>query len=79
MSGLMPGVTRRNILRMASSSNTTLELLCSTPDNRGATSSGSVTSGSLLKRTAASAGPTVADESISDSRYCPAAGSYRAS
>ena len=51
MSGLMPGVMRRNTLKMASSSNTTLVLLCSAPDTRGAASNGSVTSGSLLKRT----------------------------
>ena len=38
---------------MASSSKTTLVLLCSAPDTRGAESTGSVTSGSLLNRTIA--------------------------
>ena len=75
MSGLMPGVMRRNTLRTAVSSKITLVLLCSALDTRGAASSGSVTSGSLVNRTS----PTVADESISDSRYCAAAGSYSAS
>ena len=75
MSGLMPGVMRRKTLRTASCSNTTLVLLCSAPINRGAMSSGRVASGSLSKRTAASGEPTVADVSISDNRYWPAAGS----
>ena len=76
MSGLMPGVMRRNTLKTASSSKTTLVLLCSAPDTRGAASSGSVTSGSLPN---AHDRPTVADESTSDSRYFAAAGSYSAS
>ena len=75
MSGLTPGVTRRKTLRMASSSNTTLVLLCSAPDTRGAACSGSSASGSLENRTS----PTTAELSISDSRYSAAAGSYSAS
>ena len=71
MSGLMPAVMRRKTLKMASSSKTTLVLLCSAPVTRGAESIGSVTSGSLLNRTS----PTVADESTSVSRYLAAEGS----
>ena len=75
MSGLMPAVMRRKTLTTAASSKTTLVLLCSAPDTRGAESIGRVTSGSLLNRRSS----TVADESISDSRYLAAEGSYSAS
>ena len=70
MSGLMPGVMRRNTLKTAFSSKITLVLLCSALVTRGAASSGSSAPGSLLNRTS----PTVADESTSDSRYFAAAG-----
>ena len=71
MSGLIPADTRRNSLKMASSSKTTLVLLCSASDTRGAASTGSVTSGSLLNVSS----PTTADSSISDSRNLAAEGS----
>ena len=75
MSGLMPGVTRRKTLKIATSENTTLVLLCSAPITRPSTSSGNSAPGSLTKRS----GPTVADRSIRESRNCAAAGSYSAS
>jgi hypothetical protein len=75
MSGLMPQSTRRKIFRIASCSNTTLVLLCSASNTRGAASSGSVTSGSRSNFT----GPTTASESIRPSRCRAADGSYSAS
>jgi hypothetical protein len=71
MSGLMPQSTRRKIFRIASSSKTTLVLLCSASNTRGAESTGSVTSGSGWNVI----GPTVSPEEISVSRNCVADGS----
>ena len=70
MSGLMPGVIRRNTLKTACSSKMTLVLLCSALETRAAASVGSSAPGSLPNRTS----PTVADESKSDRRYFASAG-----
>lgn len=64
MSGLMPQVTRRNSLRIASSSKITLVLLCSASKTRGHASSGRTVSGSFSKVRSA----TVADRSTRPSR-----------
>ena len=62
ISGLIPQPTRRNSLRIARSSNTTLVLLCSPSVTRAAAAVGSTAPGSLMNR----ASPITAEESISD-------------
>jgi hypothetical protein len=75
MSGLMPGVMRRNTLKTACSSKTTLVLLCSALATLGAASSGRATSGSFPKRRS----PIVAAESARERKYFASAGLKSAS